>query len=423
METVEPEVPENPTSTRVSRPRPTRRPNRWYFSAAGWGALFALRSIGLTVVFTVLVIAPDVIAPDVIAPELTADPSAAFGAQALFDSTVWGWLLLNGAPPRLGAATLTLLPWGLVLLPWCVNFFGARSLMRRYRSDKRLVVVSNSLLFVTYASVVVLSAVLVRSMNVSYSAWAALTAVVALTASAIVAGSLSETHSSIAIPKILRFIVARGAAAALALFGLGALIVAILLLANFSDVLFLFNQLNPGLSGFLALTILSIGYLPVLAVWAVAYFTGAGFTIGPEVTVSPFIPVTAPTQLPPFPPLVVLPEAAGAVSWLLPALVITIGVVWGIGVSVHMARETLLIRLVIAVGISAVAAVIIVVLGAISVGNLGDVRLTNIGPDSALLGSLTWLLLVIGMIPASIIPAGIFNRERTASITVVKPDD
>jgi hypothetical protein len=183
--------------------------------------------------------------------------------------------------------------------------------------------------------------------------------------------------------------------------------------------LFLYNQLDPGYSGFLAITVLSLGYLPVLFAWAVAYLAGAGFTIGPDVMISPFIPVTAPTQLPPFPPLAVLPETAGAVSWLLPMVIICVGIAWGVGVSLHMSRETVLIRLVIAVGIGVIAAIVIMGLSLLAVGNLGDVRLVNLGPDPTLVGSLVWLLLTVGMIPVAVVPARFFTRKRPVSISVV----
>lgn len=408
MDTLPPEVPQDSAQTEASV-----RVGRAELLAPLWGVVVAVRSIVITVGLAALVITPVVF----------VDSNAVFGAKALFESTTWGWLLINGSPPKLGAATFTLIPWGLALIPWFLNFFGARALTARFGHDTRLIAVSVSLVFITYVSAVVLAAAFVQSINVSYSVWSTLIVAVLVNGTAVLAGVISGIHESIAIPPILKFIVARGVAAVFALCGIGALLLAILLLANFSDVLFLFNQLNPGYSGFLALTLLSVGYLPVLAVWAVAYITGAGFSIGPEVMVSPFIPVTAPTQLPPFPPLAVLPETAGAIAWLLPALVIVLGVVWGIGVSLRMSRESVLMRLVIAVGIAVVAALISMGLAALSTGNLGDVRLVELGPDPTLMASLTWLLLTVGMIPAAVIPARIFTRKKRVVISVVKSAD
>jgi Family of unknown function (DUF6350) len=408
MDTLPPEVPQD--SVHPAAPAWAAKAD---LLAGLSGVLAALRSIVITVGLAALVLTPVVV----------VDSNAAFGAKALFDTTTWGWLLMNGAPPKLGAATFTLIPWGLAIIPWFLNFFGARTLTAKYRLNPRLLAVATSLAFITYVSSVVFAAAFVDSINVSFSVWSTLIVSVLVTGSALLAGVVSGLRDSIAIPPILKFILARGVAVVFAIFGIGALFLVILLLANFSDVLFLFNQLNPGYSGFLALTLVSLGYLPVLTVWTMAYVTGAGFSIGPEVMVSPFIPVTAPTQLPPFPPLAVLPETAGAVAWLLPALVIVLGVVWGIGVSVRMSRESVLMRLVIAVAIAVVAAVITMGLAALSTGNLGDVRLVELGPDPTLMGSLTWLLLTVGMIPAAVIPARMFTRKKQVVISVVKTDE
>ena len=410
METLDSDVPGGPEKPAGPQRRKHRTSTaRTDFQAAAWGILFGLRSLVVTVVIAAIVVMPVIL----------VDSASDFEVRALFESTTWSWLLMNGSAPRLGAATFTLLPWGLVVIPWILNFFAARALARRFSHEKRLIAVSTSLLFITYIAAEVCAAAFVDSINVSYSAWATFGVAILVNGTAVVAGVLSIAHFPIRIPELLRFIVVRGVAAALALLGIGALLVALLLVANFSDVLFLYNQLDPGYSGFLAITVLSLGYLPVLFAWAVAYLAGAGFTIGPDVMISPFIPVTAPTQLPPFPPLAVLPETAGAVSWLLPMVIICVGVAWGVGVSLHMSRETVLIRLVIAVGIGVVAAIVIMGLSLLAVGNLGDVRLVNLGPDPTLVGSLVWLLLTVGMIPVAVVPARFFTRKRPVSISVV----
>ena len=153
--------------------------------------------------------------------------------------------------------------------------------------------------------------------------------------------------------------------------------------------------------------------------WSAAYIVGAGFSIGPDVTVSPFIPVTAPTQLPPFPPLVAIPETAGALVWLLPLVVIVIGVLWGVGISKSLGKESALIRLVIGFAVAFVGAVIFSGLALISLGNLGDVRLVSLGPDPLLSASLFWILLAVGITPTAVLPAKTFVRNRQAKIAIV----
>jgi hypothetical protein len=200
-------------------------------------------------------------------------------------------------------------------------------------------------------------------------------------------------------------------------------VLALRLLVNFGDAMDLFMGLNPGWSGILALLALTIGYVPVLLVWSAAYVVGAGFSIGPDVIVSPFIPVTAPTQLPPFPPLVAIPETAGALVWLLPLLVIVIGVFWGIGISKSLGKENALIRLLIGFAVAFVAAVVFYGLAVISLGDLGDVRLVSLGPDPLLSASLLWILLSIGITPTAVLPAKTFMRNRQAKIVIVPDTD
>lgn len=389
-----------------------------HLRAIGWGLFFAVRTVVLLMFVSVIVVAPIVV----------FDSDSVFRAAAILDATTWGMLVINGIPAKLGAATFTLVPWGLAVGVWLLLYRGARSLARKFRDNILDTAIASMIFVLVYAGLIIAAAMMARTTNVSFGLGYTIAVVLAMSLTAIGAGTLSvqsdATHDrKFAVSGLIRFIVARGVAAAFALFGIGALLVSLTLMVNFADVMTLFNQLNPGYSGFLGLTVLSIGYLPVLAVWALAYLVGAGFSIGPDVMISPFIPVTAPTQLPPFPPLAILPEQAGAGIWLLPVLVIALGVVWGIGVSLRQAKENPLMRLVIALAISIIAALIVMALSALSLGDLGDVRLVGLGPSPTLVGSLTWLLLSVGMIPAAMVPAAVFKRSRRRPQMSVVPDE
>jgi hypothetical protein len=201
--------------------------------------------------------------------------------------------------------------------------------------------------------------------------------------------------------------------------GLAAILLSVRLLTNYSSVVDLFTGLNPGWSGILGLLALTLGYLPVLIVWSAAYIVGAGFSIGPDVLVSPFIPVTAPTQLPPFPPLVAIPETAGAVAWALPVLVVVIGILCGVGISKSLCKENALIRMLMGFAIAFVAATIFYFLAVLSLGNLGDVRLVALGPDPLLSASLLWILLAVGITPTAVLPARAFTRSQRPRISIV----
>lgn len=372
--------------------------------AGGWGFLLAMRTLALLFMTSAIVITPIVL--------FDSGSGSGLRSAAILDASTWGMLVINGIPPQLGAATFTLIPWGLAIATWLLLFYSARALVRRFAGNVPNTTTSLLFFVIAYSGLVIAAAIVARSINISFGLGYTIGVVLVMSLSSVAAAVLNVYGRRIQLPELIRFIMIRGLAAVFALFGIGAFLVALSMMVNFADLMTLFTQLDPGYSGFLGITLLSIGYLPVLAVWALSYAVGAGFSIGPDVVISPFIPVTAPTQLPPFPPLAILPEQAGVGAWLLPVLVVAVGVVWGIGVSLRQSKENPLMRLVIAMAISILAALLTMVLALLALGDLGDVRLVGLGPTPTLVGSLTWLLLSVGMIPAAMVPARVFKRSR-----------
>ena len=376
-----------------------------------WSVLLAISVILITVAIAAVVLLPTLV--------FGGDRPASF--KGYLDAITWGWLAINGVPPKLGSATITLIPWGLAVIPWALLFRAGRSFSIRMKHGTRWLVLGGVVIVVVYVGAIVAAANFTTSINVSYIGLWALIVSVAMGVSAVTVGILrgAGTHLFDKVPRLLIFVLRRGVAAVAALLGVAAILLALRLLINFGSAMDLFVGLNPGWSGILAIMALTIGYIPVLVVWSAAYVVGAGFSIGPDVMVSPFIPVTAPTQLPPFPPLVAIPETAGALVWLLPLLVVVIGVLWGVGISKVLSKESALIRLVIGFGVALVAALIFFVLALLSLGSLGDVRLVSLGPDPLLAASLLWILLAVGITPTAVLPAKTFTRRRRTKIAVV----
>jgi hypothetical protein len=299
-------------------------------NALTWAILYILRVIVVTLCVVAVVLLPILI----------------FGGErptsikGYVDSITWGWLTLNGVPPKLGSATITLIPWGLAVIPWALLFRAGRSFSLRTNHANRWRVIGAVIMVMTYVASITAAAHLTTSINVSFSSSWALIVSVLMGVSAISIGVLrgGSVHFAAPIPPLALFVARRGAGVILTLMGLAAILLSVRLLTNYSSVVDLFTGLNPGWSGILGLLALTLGYLPVLIVWSAAYIVGAGFSIGPDVMVSPFIPVTAPTQLPPFPPLVAIPETAGAVAWALPVLVVVIGILCGVGISKSLCK-------------------------------------------------------------------------------------
>jgi len=412
-------VDEKPLGSRLNVSRVWTRISGVTGSAVASSITWPIIYVGSVILVLVLVAAL------VLLPILVFGGERPASVKGYLDAITWGWLALNGVPPKLGSATITLIPWGLAVIPWILLFRAGRSLAVRNRHGVRWQVVGGVIMVVLYVAVVVGAAHLTTSINVSFGTWWALTVSVMMGVSAVSIGILrgADVHLELRIPALLLFVARRGAASVLALLGLAATLLALRLLVNFGSAMDLFVGLNPGWSGILGILALTLGYLPVLVVWSAAYVVGAGFSIGPDVMVSPFIAVTAPTQLPPFPPLVAIPETAGALAWLLPVLVVVIGVMWGVGISKSLAKESALIRLVIGFAIALVGAVIFAVLAVLSLGDLGDVRLVDLGPDPILSASLFWILLAVGITPTAILPAKTFTRHRRSTIAVVPEVD
>lgn len=380
-------------------------------SSITWSIIFCFSVILVTVALVSIILLPTLL--------FGGDRPAS--VKGYLDAITWGWLALNGVPPKLGSATITLIPWGLAIIPWVLLCRAGRSFSLRTIHGVRWRVIGGVIMVVIYVGAIVAAAHFTTSINVSFGDWWALIVSVAMGVSAVTVGILSgaDTQLGSRIPALAVFVLRRGVGAVVALMGVAAILLALRLLVNFGSAMDLFMGLNPGWSGILAMLALTIGYLPVLVVWSAAYIVGAGFSIGPDVTVSPFIPVTAPTQLPPFPPLVAIPETAGALVWLLPLVVIVIGVLWGVGISKSLGKESALIRLVIGFAVAFVGAVIFYGLALISLGNLGDVRLVSLGPDPLLSASLFWILLAVGITPTAVLPAKTFVRNRQAKIAIV----
>jgi hypothetical protein len=217
-----------------------------------------------------------------------------------------------------------------------------------------------------------------------------------------------------AIPSDIRVVI-RGAVIGIAtLIAIGAALVSLSLILHFGEVIRIQQFLDPGPLGGIALLLLGIGYIPVAAMWAVSYCLGAGVTIGGGVSLSPFIAVSAPVELPPFPLLAALPQDVGLVAWALPA----IGVVAGALIAISVARGIFPLgrRVVLAAGACVLSAIGVYLLLFMSSGSLGTMNLAQLGPRPALGGAIALALMLIGAIPTTLL-FGIRSRK-----TMLAPD-
>jgi hypothetical protein len=194
------------------------------------------------------------------------------------------------------------------------------------------------------------------------------------------------------LPEAVRRALRPGLEGAAALLGAGTAICLVLLVLRFGEVRHLQTELAPGVVGGVALTLAQLAVLPNLALWAVSFVAGTGFSAvegasatwtGSRTSLMPMVPVFGalpqPGAFPGLLPLVVLlPVAVGAfVGWR------------SLRAVARLSRERTKLTV---VGTSvAVAAGAIGLLDAFGGGALGVARLSDIGAPA---GAMTLALLV-----------------------------
>ena len=315
------------------------------------------------------------------------------------------WLVADGAPISLAGTVYSLLPWGLAIVPVLLLGYAGGWASRRSRVDTLGgVALLVGLGTVTYALVAAGLAAWTHGPVDGVSPLDAFVMAGLLAAVAFGWGAIRSADVDVVarVPDWAVVIVRSGLVGVLAILGLGAFAATAALLVHVDDAVTMAQSLHAGLGGGLGLLVAGIAYVPVMVVWAASYVVGAGVVIGPAVTVSPFIPVTAPTQLPPFPMLAALPQTASPLAWALPLAGILAGVLVGLAVARHARHESRLLRLALAVGAAAVSALVMLLLAALASGSLGDLRLAHVGPSPTTVAVLTGLLVLLGAVPSAV---------------------
>ncbi|MDI1289183.1 MAG: DUF6350 family protein [bacterium] len=316
------------------------------------------------------------------------------------------WVVAHGTPIVAAGVTYSLLPWGLAIIPAVLMVYAggwaARSARAETIRDVGVVVASAS---VTYAVIVGVVVQLTVRPDARVSAIDAVVHSLLLGILAFGFGALRGSAIDVRrfVPAPVAVALRAGIVAALILLGLGALAATAALIVRVDDAVTLTQSLHPGVWGGLALTALGIAYVPVLIVWATSYVVGAGVMIGPAITVSPFVPATASTDLPPFPLLAALPSSAGPIAWALPLAGIVAGVLAGVVISRRARAESRLARMALALGAAAVAGVVMFVLAYLASGSLGDLRLANLGPSPTTVAVLVFVLVTLGAVPSAVV--------------------
>jgi hypothetical protein len=309
---------------------------------------------------------------------LAASPGSLAGA---LDVGTQLWLLANGAGARLGATSLTLIPWGAtavlaVMLSSFAAFAVRQSRAVNGAAVAKVVAVVSATYMVAVAVVTIVagqSAGVVRGVLVSL--------LVAGAASAWGACRALRYDPTVGWPSWSRVLPRAVLVAALTMIVGGAAALVTALVANLERVEQLTRALDTGVAGGIALLLAQLAFAPNLIIWSASYTLGAGFSLGAGSLVMPVD--TDLGLLPAIPVFGALPPEGPGSRLLLLWLVVAVLAGSAAAVCVVRARpaarfdETSLVGGLAGAG----AGVLFAVLGWASGGDLGTVRLAAMGPQ------------------------------------------
>lgn len=247
------------------------------------------------------------------------------------------WLLIHGVPLDLAAAfgasagTMTLVPLGLSILPLLLCYRSGRRLARAsYEGEFLIPVLSGSVTYALISSamygwasphpqplqalnaaLVPLGIVVAGLMWGGYREARSLSRMVGVDT----AEQISQMSQYSRWAGSYAWAVVRAAVVAfVALIGLGAVLLGIGILAGWSQIVATYQELHAGAVGDTAVTLLQLGFLPNLVIYAIAWSTGAGFSFGAGTSVG--LTSSDVGTLPMLPILGAVPESMGTAGLL-----------------------------------------------------------------------------------------------------------
>lgn len=332
------------------------------------------------------------------------------------------WLVVHGVPLYLatvagGAAarpetgTLSLIPLGLTLIPFLLAWRAGRRLARASYTDQLWQALLGS--WLVYAAFGMATGFVCRTDDVAvYLWWAALFPLVPFALGMVIgarreAGSWSRLIGVDAVDWIARTsqhsrwagsylasAAKAGFVALMAALALSSALLAVDLFIHWNLVVAVYERLDAGAMGGAVLTIAQLGFIPNLAVFALAWVSGSGFALGVGSQVGPL--GTAVGPLPSIPVLAAIPAGPldyGPVALVVPVLAGVLGGWWFLREGENHFDEWLSIKvrfrwftaaastIVLGVMAGTAAGLLAGVLAWIAHGSAGLGRLTDIGPN------------------------------------------
>lgn len=348
------------------------------------------------------------------------------------------WLLMHGVPLNLNipvngifdaiAGTVSLTPLGLTLLPLYLTLRAGRRLAQAsYEGQFWQPIVAGLLVYIALTTAV---SYVSDTSRVATSLWFSMLMPFGVALLGAILGGYYESRSLVrmigvnAATVVSRFsqysrwagsyawaVVRAAGVGAIAFMAGGALLAAGALFYNWNDVVSIYQSLHAGAVGDTALTLLQFGFVPNLLVYAMAWSSGAGFSLGEGTAVD--LTRTDVGVLPALPMFGALPNPVEPWSFIACIIPILAGAVAGwwffregedhfdewVSLKIRIRPISWLISvLFLALIIGLLGGLISVALGQFSRGSLGLGRLTAIGPDPLEFGLYAAGLLAVGVI-------------------------
>ena len=247
------------------------------------------------------------------------------------------WQVMHLVPLVIGTTTIGVLPWGFLVVPvlilWKATQWALKSSQPKTAIDFIRIAISISLIYSGLAGLIGL----ICSTNDLYTGITSsilhtLFVALAVTSVCIISYAPSRTILTDAMPKLI----VDGIRPAVISFGLlfiaGSLLTSVALILNWAQVRAVTTLMAPGFIDGFFMTLLGIGYLPTVNVWAMSYLLGPGIMLGGGV-VTP--ENASPGALPAFPLLSILPSESAALA----AYFVLVPILIGIAIYFLMPRE------------------------------------------------------------------------------------
>lgn len=238
------------------------------------------------------------------------------------------WQVMHLVPLVIGTTTIGVLPWGFLVVPvlilWKATQWALKSSQPKTAVDFIRIAISISLIYSGLAGLIGL----ICSTNDLYTGITSsilhtLFVALAVTSVCIITYAPSRTILTDAMPKLI----VDGIRPAVISFGLlfiaGSLLTSVALILNWAQVRAVTTLMAPGFIDGFFMTLLGIGYLPTVNVWAMSYLLGPGIMLGGGV-VTP--ENASPGALPAFPLLSILPSESAALAAYFVLVPILIGI-------------------------------------------------------------------------------------------------